>query len=299
MPQQVESRQDIWLSMDTSTSSMTVALMEGQRQLGELNSRAERNHSIYLLPMVKELLASNGLKPAQLGGIAVGLGPGSYTGVRIAVTAAKTMAWAIGCPILGVSSLEAMALGAVEKDGPEPPGRSVAGTKQLIETEPASSDKGRPGREEEMASSVIRWIIPLMDARRGQAYTALFASGNQGWIRLEKDAIRLMDDWLQEIKDRMASEASQPEEIWFVGEVEAFDLWTSAFAEGWEGGFRTLAHDISSIAIGKLAARRKQAGESDDLHSMLPNYTQLAEAEAKLQAKKDKGGEGDGFDSAD
>ena len=76
-----------------------------------LNERAERNHSVHVVPVMEQLLAASNTQPGQLDGIAVGVGPGSYTGIRIAVTAAKTLAWAWDIPVAGVSSLQAIAWG--------------------------------------------------------------------------------------------------------------------------------------------------------------------------------------------
>lgn len=66
-------------------------------------------HGRNLVPAIRDLLAEGGLSPRDLGVIGVGLGPGSYTGLRIGVTAAKTLAYALGIPLLGFDSLEAIA----------------------------------------------------------------------------------------------------------------------------------------------------------------------------------------------
>src|SRR5205823_7265962 len=65
-----------------------------------------------LLPAIDQLLALLELCPADLEGIAVSLGPGSFTGLRVGVTTAKTMAWALSLPVVGVATLEAVAAGA-------------------------------------------------------------------------------------------------------------------------------------------------------------------------------------------
>ena len=99
------------LAIDTSTSAMTVAILENGHLLGEISSHAERNHSLGLLPHIQDLLSRLGMKPRDLGSVAAGQGPGSYTGVRIAVSVAKTFAWSLGLDLIGMSSLEAMAIG--------------------------------------------------------------------------------------------------------------------------------------------------------------------------------------------
>lgn len=263
-----------WLALDTSTSAMTVAVLEGERLLGERNSRAERNHSMYLLPTIHELLAELQLRLADLDGFAVGRGPGSYTGVRIGITVAKTMAWALKQPVIGVSSLEAMALGAAE---------SMAGT----EREAQVREDSQPGPS---------WIVPLMDARRGQVYTALFASGSGRWSRIREDGIRLLEVWVEELAEaaRNEPEKSRPRQIRFVGEVGAFADAIGRLAEQWSGESGAYPHDIHAYDVGRLALRLHAAGIHDDVHRLVPNYTQLAEAEAKLLAKTSSGGKRDG-----
>lgn len=99
------------LAFDTATSSLAVAVTEGGRVLAERNIHAERNHSAYLVTAIGDCLEAVGLAKQDLDGIAVGIGPGSYTGIRIAVTTAKTLAWSLRLPVYGVSSLAALALG--------------------------------------------------------------------------------------------------------------------------------------------------------------------------------------------
>ncbi|WP_407944592.1 tRNA (adenosine(37)-N6)-threonylcarbamoyltransferase complex dimerization subunit type 1 TsaB [Paenibacillus rubinfantis] len=99
------------LALDTATSSLAVAVTEGGRVLAERNIHAERNHSAYLVTAIGDCLKAAGLAKQDLDGIAVGIGPGSYTGIRIAVTTAKTLAWSLRLPVYGVSSLAALALG--------------------------------------------------------------------------------------------------------------------------------------------------------------------------------------------
>src|SRR5690606_19462657 len=81
-----------WLALDTSTAAMTIALVRSGEAVAKSDSLSERNHSIRLLPAVEELLASQGMKAKDLAGVAVGHGPGSYTGIRIGVTVAKMLA---------------------------------------------------------------------------------------------------------------------------------------------------------------------------------------------------------------
>jgi len=271
------------LAVDTSTSSMTVALMEGGRTLKEINSHAERNHSIYLIPHIQQALAELGWSTADLEGIAVGRGPGSYTGVRIGITVAKTMAWALKLPVVGVSSLEAMAAGGMLEARPERGAGPV-------------------------------WLIPMMNARRGQVYTGLYSAAGEGvggaaggleeqlepvvgsgWTCLVEDGIRLLDRYLEELLERIAAGGGRgsalPANVVFAGEPEGFEALIEKFRDGAESlnlGVRTLVqpYRLQATYIGRLGLKRLLAGEADDAHLLLPNYTQLAEAEVKLLGRK-------------
>ncbi|PMR70066.1 tRNA (adenosine(37)-N6)-threonylcarbamoyltransferase complex dimerization subunit type 1 TsaB [Halomonas heilongjiangensis] len=105
----------ILLALDASSSACSVALL--RRRAGaddELLSRFElapREHTRRLLPLVDEVLAEAGLAPASLDAVAYGHGPGSFTGLRIAAGAAQGLAYGLDRPLIGVSTLAALALG--------------------------------------------------------------------------------------------------------------------------------------------------------------------------------------------
>lgn len=239
-----------WLALDTSTASMGIAVTVRNRLLGERQETAERNHSINLLPLIESLLREVGVLPAELGGIAVGVGPGSYTGVRIGVTVAKTMAWALRLPVVGVSSLEALAFGGID---------SFRGITP--------------------SASAVDWVVPVLDARRGQAYTSLFASGGEcGWMRLRPDGIRLVDGWLDELVAAAAERAADPpQRIVFVGEAAVV---RQKLEQRSDDRLLTRDHLLEARHVAALAAH----GQAADAHRLVPNYTQLAEAEANWLA---------------
>jgi len=249
------------LSLDTSTSSMTMALTEGGALLAERTALAERNHSVQLLPEIDELVRSAGLRPRDVRAVAVGCGPGSYTGVRIGVTMAKTFAWALGLPVYGVSSLEALALGGWRD--------ALAGT---------------------TAVRAPAWIVPALDARRGQAYTALFAaegggsgggSGAGSWRRVAADTVvpfrGQAEAWL--------GAADRPGTVVFVGDVDGgFADMLDAAAAGTEAVVLRRPWAMAARDVAAAARLHGEAALVRDPHDLLPNYAQLAEAEAKLVA---------------
>ena len=143
------------LAFETSAKAASVALTEDGKLLGEAYQNTGLTHSQTLMVMAENLLKQCGLTAADLGGIAVAAGPGSFTGVRIGVAAAKGFAWGGELPCWGVSTLEAMAetLGAFEG-----------------------------------------YVCPVMDARRSQVYNALFRVHCGECTRIREDrAISLQD----------------------------------------------------------------------------------------------------------
>jgi tRNA threonylcarbamoyl adenosine modification protein YeaZ len=97
------------LAFDTATAVATSALVDGDEILGERASRAQT-----LLEDVDALLRQAGAHPSDLGRLAVGLGPGSFTGVRIGLAVARGLALSLDVPGAGVSTLAALAAGAPE-----------------------------------------------------------------------------------------------------------------------------------------------------------------------------------------
>lgn len=249
-----------FLALDTSTSSLAVAVMENETLLREINASGERNHSVHMHPVIARAVEEAGLTIQEVEGIAVGVGPGSYTGVRMAVSAAKTLSWANRIPVAGVSSLHALAWGGLE-----------------------SGLQGRHGREETF------WVIPLLDARRGQAYTALFAgTGGEAPGRLAPDGIRLMESWIDELADKLngLSKGERPAAIWFTGDVSVHAKTAERLAQSYHGPVTVLPYELEGRWVGLLGAERLLRGESDEMHTLVPNYTQLSEAEANLLRKR-------------
>jgi len=110
----VSSDRPLILSIDTSTSCSSVAITRGDMHDGELVATLSLNskitHSRRLLTGIDWLLGENKIDFADIDGLAVGLGPGSFTGLRIAMATVKGLAVAMNKPLLGVSTLDALAL---------------------------------------------------------------------------------------------------------------------------------------------------------------------------------------------
>ena len=123
------------LAFETSAKAASVALLEEGKLLGEAYQNTGLTHSQTLMVMAENLLSQCGKTVADVTDVAVAAGPGSFTGVRIGVAAAKGFAWGRELPCYGVSTLESMALTLGIYEG---------------------------------------YVCACMDARRNQVYNALF-----------------------------------------------------------------------------------------------------------------------------
>ncbi len=98
-------------AIDTATSSMSLALHDGDTLIAEQTWHSANNHTAELAPTIGQLLARSGITTADLTALAVSVGPGSFTGLRIGVALAKGLASAQQLPLVGVSSLDTLAAG--------------------------------------------------------------------------------------------------------------------------------------------------------------------------------------------
>ena len=123
------------LAIESSAKAASCAVTEDGNLLAQYFQKSALTHSRTLLAMTEHMLSDLDMKISDIDGIAVARGPGSFTGVRIGVAAAKGLAWGADKPVCGVSTLEAMAYHLSDREG---------------------------------------LICPVMDARRSQVYNALF-----------------------------------------------------------------------------------------------------------------------------
>jgi tRNA threonylcarbamoyladenosine biosynthesis protein TsaB len=144
--------------MEASTPAGSVGVVDGEELLGECAFCTVRDHSEQLLAGVDRVLRGAGLGLQDLDGIAVGLGPGSFTGLRVALSTAKGLAMALGIPLRGVPTLEALAHNVPFWSGV---------------------------------------VCPMVDARRGRVYGGLFRGGpGHGLGRVGEDGIRHVASWV-------------------------------------------------------------------------------------------------------
>jgi len=106
------------LALDTATAKGSLALVDGERLLAESSLEVPGTYLCRLLPGVESLLAAAGHRPAELQAIGVSVGPGNFTGLRIGCATAKALAWALGCPLAPVPTMEVLAAQCAFQDRP-------------------------------------------------------------------------------------------------------------------------------------------------------------------------------------
>ena len=150
------------LAFETSAKAASVALLDGEKLLAESYQNTGMTHSQTLMVMAEDMLKQCEKNADNVDVVAVAEGPGSFTGVRIGVAAAKGFAWGRQIPCYGVSTLEAMAESLGIYDG---------------------------------------YICPVMDARRNQVYNALFEVNCGNLTRIREDRAISLQDLGEDVKN--------------------------------------------------------------------------------------------------
>ena len=150
------------LAFETSAKAASVALLDGKKLLAESYQNTGMTHSQTLMVMAEDMLKQCEKNADNVDAVAVAEGPGSFTGVRIGVAAAKGFAWGRQIPCYGVSTLEAMAESLGIYDG---------------------------------------YICPVMDARRNQVYNALFEVNCGNLTRIQEDRAISLQDLGEDVKN--------------------------------------------------------------------------------------------------
>ncbi len=105
------------LAIDTAGSACSVALWADGKVLAHEIAATQHGHAVALAPMLDRLTAATGIEFKALGGVAVSCGPGGFTGMRVGLATARALALAIGCPVIGIGSFQALAATAMRSGG--------------------------------------------------------------------------------------------------------------------------------------------------------------------------------------
>ncbi len=240
------------LGLDTGTPIASLGLVANGRTIADL-SRAAGPHGASLPDLVAELLRGTGVGIRELAGVAVGIGPGSFTGLRIALSYAKGLVAAIGCPIVGIPSLDAMALGALD----------------------SLADRSEAGASESLWQD---FICPVLDARKGEVYAALY---------------RIVSDRLQKLSDDLVVKLEWlvpriPDKTVLVGDRRAADANSLIGAQGRRA--TTLADSdlpARGRSIAALGAAGFARGEAEQAVILEPLYVRPPEATLRAAGRRE------------
>jgi tRNA threonylcarbamoyladenosine biosynthesis protein TsaB len=222
----------IVVGIDTSTPQTSVAVGTEDEILAKASvAGPARQESV--TPLLRDLLERSDLTLSQVGGIAVGVGPGLFTGLRVGVETAKTLAQVAGVPIVGITSLDALAY-AVRFS--------------------------------------TRRIVSVIDARRGEVFSAIYRSVPGGVVRERDDEVHAPDHLAAELQ-------ALPGEVLAVGNGAM--LYRHALERiGSRIEFATsIAAHPEAAALVELAVPRFLREEHDRLFDLVPRYLRRSDAE--------------------
>ena len=238
------------LAVDTSTRTGSAALLRDSQVLAEISGYEETPYSTRLFRDIAVLQDRANFRLDQVDVFAVASGPGSFTGLRVGLTAVKAWAEVHGKPIAAISGLEAIAL------------ESLMGEKSIMVETPNASD--------------ARFIAPFLDARRGQVFGAVYrkiAGGATGLALASDESILSLDEFLELVKGK------SPQPIKLASptpEVLPADR------------IREILQDVPIVrvsaalapAIGRLGFERAKRGDLVDSIRLDANYVRRSDAES-------------------
>ena len=232
------------LAVDTSAKTATAAITEDKTLLAESSVKTD-THSVTLLPMIEALLRAADTALDDLDLMAVTVGPGSFTGVRIGVSAVKGLAFADRIPCVGISSLEGMAY-------------NFAGIDALV--------------------------VPVIDARRGMVYAALFKTASDGSVERLTEDEQIAADMLVE---KLAEYGG--ERIYFTGDAAGMMAARSDLPAGVAVTPEKLraqsAYGIAARAYEIVSAASEAEKESFTDAALAPVYLRKSQAEREREER--------------
>lgn len=237
------------LVMDTATEVLAVAAGDDTGLLASSSSRVARGHSRLLQPALQHVLRQSGIQIQNVNTIGVGVGPGSYTGVRLGVSTAKAMASVTGAAVVAVSTLKMMA----EAAAPEFCSQAFA-------------------------------VMPLLYARRQRAFGALYEKQGRAWRTVVPDQVLPISEWMNHLSAHLQhseSGVSAHAVHDFAERYGVLDLLESASFTGYTH-IQTVAGGLGASLFRLANSLQGQVYEGDSLHLLAPEYGLQVEAEVKL-----------------
>ncbi|MCY0887951.1 MAG: tRNA (adenosine(37)-N6)-threonylcarbamoyltransferase complex dimerization subunit type 1 TsaB [Alicyclobacillaceae bacterium] len=240
----------VTLVMDTATEVIAAGVVVEDRLVSSCTSRVARLHSRFLAPMLDSALAVSGANRKQIEQLVVGVGPGSYTGVRIAVSTAKAMATALDIPLRPVSTLSALAAAAMAALAP--------------------------------ATGEDVHLTCLLAARRSRAYGARYqGSHRQPSLRtLSLGAVRSYSEWQTVVLEDVEKYPTARHLVVYDEPMQPFS------SAGTRLQWLPLGQLMGQLPLGLWnAAREVTPVCGAEIHSLVPAYLLEVEAETRLRQK--------------
>jgi tRNA threonylcarbamoyladenosine biosynthesis protein TsaB len=235
------------LAVETSGRMGSVALAQGPKLLSEKQFTGPMRHSAEVFPAIVGLLKQFGKKPNQIEQVHISIGPGSFTGLRIAVTLAKTMALANGVKIVPVDTLDCIATNVINLTSPQ-----------------LNTQNSTLKTNERLAT--------ILDAKRSQFFSAVYDRTQAGWEKILPDSLLTAEEFL----DRFAGEEKP---IALIGEGLVY--YKDKFANP---NIRVLDETFwnpSAVNVHRLGWQKAQLGQFADPIRLTPNYLRGPDAKTK------------------
>lgn len=240
------------LAFETATGACTVAVTSGEAVLAQLTLQVPRAHSTRLMPLIAQAMADSGIGKTDLDVIAVGIGPGSFTGLRIGLSTAKGLAYALGKPCIGVPTLKSMAYGT---------------------------------------GAQIGLVVPMLDAKRGDVYGAAYAVGDRDpstWAELIRPghyAVADLGEQVRELRSGLLRHSWQF--VTCCGDISVEQVETLGVGEAARlapaGLMLPQAWAVAALARSMLVAGAGETQTTPD--ALVPIYLRKSEAERLWEAK--------------
>ncbi len=248
------------LAIETTGKYGTAAVIGDDGCIYSASSETEMNHLRDIISISDEAIRKAGISKQDLTHIAASKGPGSFTGIRIGVTTARTLAQILGIPCIAVSSLEAMAERVMD----------------------AACDAG------------ASYVVPIINARRHQVYAGiweLIRSEDSARCTLRpagEERQYMIEELLDELKSRQQNDMQKDGvlTVYFTGDgIDAYDdIIHDALPKG---SYFEAAEEIRyqhAENVAEAAYHKAECGRTVSYNELLPEYMRLAEAEQRLKA---------------
>ena len=225
------------LGIDSATWTASVGIVDAGAVLAERSLAVSDSHATLLLALIEETLDAAGLGVCDLDLLAISIGPGSFTGLRIGLSVVKGLAIATGTVAIGVPTIEALALATGPRAG---------------------------------------LVCPVLDARRGEVYTATFRWGGDG--------LRCVSGLVAVTPAQLAARLVPP--CTLIGDgVDAYaTVWRQLLAEGAELVPSSLLSPRGAV-VAQLGVARFETQGADDVGRLEPSYVRKSDAEMERAAR--------------